>query len=76
LLTHAYTTAGWESLFVAEAGASATLAGLLFVAVSINLARVLEHPGLPGWAMGAAHRDPAVTAAPNRQIRRLVVSVS
>ncbi|HEU4397243.1 MAG TPA: hypothetical protein VFU54_05320 [Actinomycetota bacterium] len=41
---HAYTTAGWESLFVAEAGASAALAGLLFVAVSINLAKVLEHP--------------------------------
>jgi hypothetical protein len=49
-LMHAYTTAGWESLFVAEAGASAALAGLLFVAVSINLAKVLDHPGLPGRA--------------------------
>jgi hypothetical protein len=47
---HAYSTVGWESLFVAEAGASAALAGLLFVAVSINLARVLESPGLPGRA--------------------------
>jgi hypothetical protein len=34
---HAYSTAGWESLFVALAGASAALAGLLFVAISINL---------------------------------------
>jgi modulator of FtsH protease len=47
---HAYDAAGWESLFVAEAGASAALAGLLFVAVSINLARVLGSPGLPGRA--------------------------
>jgi hypothetical protein len=37
LLTHAYTTAGWESLFVAEAGASAALAGLLFAGVSLLL---------------------------------------
>jgi modulator of FtsH protease len=47
---HAYSTAGWENLFVAEAGASAALAGLLFVAVSINLARILQGPGLPGRA--------------------------
>lgn len=47
---NAYATDGWESLFVTEAGVAAVLAGLLFVAVSINLARVLEHPGLPGRA--------------------------
>jgi hypothetical protein len=43
-------TAGWESLFVALAGASAALAGLLFVAISINLDRILEGPGLAGRA--------------------------
>jgi hypothetical protein len=32
----AYSAGEWESLFVAEAGASAALAGLLFVALSIN----------------------------------------
>ena len=47
---HAYSTAGWESLFVAEAGASAALAGLLFVAISINLERILQGTGLPGRA--------------------------
>src|SRR5277367_6109363 len=38
---------GWDSFFVAEAGAAAALAGLVFVAVSINLARILEFPTLP-----------------------------
>ena len=47
---HAYSTAGWESLFVAEAGASAALAGLLFVAISINRERILQGAGLPGRA--------------------------
>jgi modulator of FtsH protease len=48
-----YVIQGWESLFVAEAGAAAALAGLLFVAVSINLTRILEYPGLSGRAAEA-----------------------
>jgi hypothetical protein len=47
---HAYSTAEWQSLFVAEVGASAALAGLLFVAISINLARILRGVGLSGRA--------------------------
>lgn len=43
-------TAGWENFFVAEAGAAAAFAGLLFVAVSINLARILSLPHLPARA--------------------------
>jgi modulator of FtsH protease len=45
--------AGWENFFVAEAGAAAALAGLLFVSVSINLARILQIPALP-WRAAEA----------------------
>jgi hypothetical protein len=48
-----YTTEGWGELFLAEAGASAALAGLLFVAVSINLDRIIALRSLPGAALGA-----------------------
>jgi hypothetical protein len=43
-------TAGWENFCVAQVGASAALTGLLFVAVSINLSRILQIPHLPGRA--------------------------
>jgi hypothetical protein len=50
---HAYEPGGWASLFVTEAGVAAVLAGLLVVAVSINLTKILQHPGLPGRAAEA-----------------------
>jgi modulator of FtsH protease len=43
----AYETGNWAALFGAEISASAALTGLIFVAVSINLARILEFPALP-----------------------------
>jgi modulator of FtsH protease len=41
---------GWSSYFSTMASASATLTGLLFVAVSINLTKILEVKGLAGRA--------------------------
>jgi modulator of FtsH protease len=41
---------GWNSYFSTMASASATLTGLLFVAVSINLTKILEVKGLSGRA--------------------------
>jgi modulator of FtsH protease len=43
----AYDPKQWHDLFVAVAGASAALAGLLFVAVSINVDRIVKYDGLP-----------------------------
>ncbi len=43
-------TSGWHDLLIATAGASGALAGLVFVALSINLARILANPELPGRA--------------------------
>jgi hypothetical protein len=47
----AYDPEAWSDLFVAAAGASAALAGLVFVAVSINVERILQFPGLPERAL-------------------------
>jgi hypothetical protein len=44
---------GWSNFFVGELGAAAALTGLLFVAVSINLARILQFPHLPTRAAEA-----------------------
>lgn len=46
----AESIAGWSNYLSAIAGAAATLTGLVFVAVSINLSRVLSIPGLTGRA--------------------------
>jgi hypothetical protein len=42
--------ADWSNFLVAEVGASAALAGLIFVAVSINLSKIIEYPGVSGRA--------------------------
>lgn len=40
----------WANFFVAEVGAAAALSGLVIVAISINLQRILSFPQLPGRA--------------------------
>jgi hypothetical protein len=47
----AYDPSKWTDLFVGTAGASAALAGLVFVAVSINVDRILKLEGLPERAL-------------------------
>lgn len=42
---------GWHDFFIATAGASAALSGLIFVSVSINLSRILAVPSLPSRAL-------------------------
>lgn len=43
----AYDPAEWHDLFVAIAGATAALAGLLFIAISINLGEIVRSKVLP-----------------------------
>ena len=43
----------WPNFFVAAAGASAALAGLVIVAISVNISRILEHSHLPARAAAA-----------------------
>jgi modulator of FtsH protease len=49
----AYEPEAWTDLFVASAGASAALAGLVFVAVSINIDRIIGGEGLADRALQA-----------------------
>jgi len=46
----AYAADGWANFALAVATAAATLTGLLFVAMSINLQRILSFPNLPARA--------------------------
>jgi hypothetical protein len=41
----------WHDFFIAVAGASATLTGLIFVGISLGLQRILSNPHLPNRAM-------------------------
>ncbi len=45
--------AGWDDFFTAQVGASAALAGLLFVGISLNMARIIATPALPYRALQA-----------------------
>jgi hypothetical protein len=45
--------AGWTDFFEAQVAAAAALTGLVFVALSINLERIIGYPGLVGRAAEA-----------------------
>jgi len=49
-MSAAFNPDAWSNFFVAEAGASASLTGLIIVAVSINLATLLKTSALSGRA--------------------------
>jgi hypothetical protein len=49
----------WYTLLAVQAGAAATLTGLVFVAVSINLAKIVVYPGLPSRAAKSILQFPA-----------------
>jgi hypothetical protein len=46
----AYAAASWTEFGTAVAAAAAALAGLLFIAISINLRQILDEDGLPSRA--------------------------
>lgn len=47
------TFSDWHNYFIAQVGAAAALSGLLFVAMSINIERILKFPWLPSRAATA-----------------------
>jgi hypothetical protein len=46
----------WTNFFIAAASASAALAGLVIVAISVNIARILEYPHLPARSAATVAR--------------------
>lgn len=46
-----FDLSAWSDFFVASAGATAALAGLVFVAISINVDAIVEQPGVPAFAL-------------------------
>jgi hypothetical protein len=46
----------WTNFFIAAAGASAALAGLAIVAISVNITRILQFPHLPARAAATVAR--------------------
>ena len=48
---HAVAIGDWAIFFTAQLGAAATLGGLVFVGLSLNLTKILSFPALPNRAL-------------------------
>jgi hypothetical protein len=51
MFANAPSVTAWAAFFAAEVGATASLIGLVIVAISINLSSIISHPHLPGRAI-------------------------
>ena len=82
LAMYAYQIAGWTVFFSVAAGVAATLTGLIFVAVSINLSRILEFPGLSDRAaesllqLVAALVIPLIALVPDQSLTMLGAQIT
>ena len=50
---HTVAIGDWAAFFTAQLGAAATLGGLIFVGLSLNLEKILSFPALPNRALFA-----------------------
>lgn len=72
---------GWADFCVAQIGASAALAGLVFVGITINLDEIMASPPLPNRALGAVLAlatvlaESSVLLAPHRSPSRLGLTI-
>jgi hypothetical protein len=60
--------AGWEAFFTAQVAASSTLAGLMFVGLSLNLAKILSNPSLANRALAGFYLLIAILVVSSLQL--------
>jgi presenilin-like A22 family membrane protease len=58
----------WTNFFLSAAGASAALAGLVLVAISVNISRLLQFSHLPARAGATIGRLILVFVSRNRRL--------
>ena len=63
---------GWENFLLAQVGASAALAGLIFVGGSINLTKILSLPALPARAFEAFLNNSKSMPRAKAQSRKMI----